>query len=1561
MSMQFCHLEHSRRLWLWCLLMLVVVAFALYPAAALAQDTPAQPGPDVPRAAPSKAATGHDRSGSAGAGDVSAAAAPSAAQLKQIDAMQPFQPAVRASRPNLDGFGYGVATIPFAWVDISGAGVEVVTWTSKDDGFAGPFPVGFAFPFYTQEWTQFYVNSNGFLTFEGGSTSLDNSCPVPSADEPNNLIALLWDDLDLNISGRVYYQTFAACPLGSGQCLVVAYHDAAHYGQAAGSAGTWEAILYASGEIVLQFLDAGEEAGQNSTTGIENDDFAADFGLSYACDQAASLTDSLALRFAIQPNVKLTPAALTAAVCNTASQQHRLLATNHTGAAGNFALSYSAPAGIAVQGPGTIALGVDASQPVSVTVTPNLCPAPATAVSVTVSITGNGYGATSVILQEVAEGESWQQAPVEPDDGRMDNVLAAYSGALWSITGYDSIGDNATVRSFNPATGVWTSIADSAPPFGVNYARSGCQHGDKVYVYGDTTTEGFTGLWSYNMAANTWQQETPDGAAPPAGIWAPAWAKDAETSRCYLTGGASSSGGGDLTSVFVYDPAANAWLTPLPGFTTPRDFHAAFVWRKPEVNQKYLCVAGGTTAGLGATDSTQCYDFATGAWNAENADLPALPGGWFGMGYAMRTRNNAPQLWLIGGSLDQGIDGRAYFYDAGLGAWLYGGMLATDPVYRTSAVTLDNDIYQVGGSVSGFSNTGNANKLVDCPYCPGLRLQPSLLEAGGCNNAPQAHRFGVWNDTAAAVNAAISYAAAPGVTLSGPAASGPVPAGGRAIFDVELAAAICPDADVTVTATVTAQAAGHQAVAEIEKYIANGPDWAAIASEPDDGRHDHVLAAYEGKIWAIGGSADVGAALPVRTYDPAVNAWSSVAGSAPAWGESLPRSGCQVNSRVYMYGDTFAYTGLVYYDMAANQWVQVAGAANPPPLDAIWAPAWVYDPEANLCYLTGGGDDGEIGAGNLATVYAYNPATNAWSTLPPFSTPRNWHAAFVTRRPTDNHKLLCVAGGSDAELNDLDSTQCYDFTTGAWNQENADLGRLPGVWWGMGYTQRSVGAVAQLWIMAGVNAWGDSDEAIFFDFMRGEWRYSGYLATGYVFRGAAVALADVLYYAGGLAYIDEIDDYWSTGAADRSVDCPACVGLYLEPAQLAVAGCAALSQTHTFAIWNLTGATANVAMSYQPGAGIAATGPATLTAHHGAVTPVSFVATPLLCPAAGAQLNVTVGAAGNGYEDTAALRTTITDEAVWIDRAPANRGHYGAANAVLDDKLYVYGGRLIYAARQSRARATAEPAQSVDLRESDCQVYDVATDRWGACPVPPVYHGLGAGASAGQSIYLIGGLDDQDGVSVAMERLAGGVWTAVAPLPAPRYWGAAAASGGMVYYSGGYNGDDEPTATFWQYDAAADAWTALANLPEPMAEHALVVHGGSIYLFPSNSSDIWRYTIATNTWRVVEPLTPAPSLWDFLAVATEEHIFRIGGYDYLTDEAISQVWGYSVAEERFEEFPALLRAHDQPVGGLLNGMVHAGLGANWEQMGDMPTDLERLLICPECEATPTIYLPMIAK
>jgi hypothetical protein len=71
----------------------------------------------------------------------------------------------------------------------------------------------------------------------------------------------------------------------------------------------------------------------------------------------------------------------------------------------------------------------------------------------------------------------WQQIATDPI-GRMDNVLAAYNGKFWSITGYGSTG----VSHYNPATGIWTTVAGSAPPFGQNYARSGCQIGNKVYI-----------------------------------------------------------------------------------------------------------------------------------------------------------------------------------------------------------------------------------------------------------------------------------------------------------------------------------------------------------------------------------------------------------------------------------------------------------------------------------------------------------------------------------------------------------------------------------------------------------------------------------------------------------------------------------------------------------------------------------------------------------------------------------------------------------------------------------------------------------------------------------------------------------------------------------------------------------------------------------------------------------------------------------------------------------------------------------------------------------------------
>ena len=44
--------------------------------------------------------------------------------------------------------------------------------------------------------------------------------------------------------------------------------------------------------------------------------------------------------------------------------------------------------------------------------------------------------------------------------------------------------------------------------------------------------------------------------------------------------------------------------------------------------------------------------------------------------------------------------------------------LRAAPIYRTSAVTLDNQIYKIGGSIGSFTYTGLADHHVQCPACP---------------------------------------------------------------------------------------------------------------------------------------------------------------------------------------------------------------------------------------------------------------------------------------------------------------------------------------------------------------------------------------------------------------------------------------------------------------------------------------------------------------------------------------------------------------------------------------------------------------------------------------------------------------------------------------------------------------------------------------------------------------------------------------------------------------------------------------------------------------------------
>jgi hypothetical protein len=114
-----------------------------------------------------------------------------------------------------DAFGYkyldsdttasGAPT--YNWVSIKGVGTRITTL--GDDNSAGPFSIGFNFPYYWYKVSSVIVGSNGYITFGDAASNSSPFNGVPSTARPNNQLAPLLSDLDCTTggspSGSVWY------------------------------------------------------------------------------------------------------------------------------------------------------------------------------------------------------------------------------------------------------------------------------------------------------------------------------------------------------------------------------------------------------------------------------------------------------------------------------------------------------------------------------------------------------------------------------------------------------------------------------------------------------------------------------------------------------------------------------------------------------------------------------------------------------------------------------------------------------------------------------------------------------------------------------------------------------------------------------------------------------------------------------------------------------------------------------------------------------------------------------------------------------------------------------------------------------------------------------------------------------------------------------------------------------------------------------------------------------------------------------------------------------------
>jgi hypothetical protein len=202
-------------------------------------------------------------------------------------------PPVTDGRGGPDAFGYiwidsdEPGGPPFNWVDITGVGTPITSWTGTgDDGYA-TITLPFSFPFYGDNFTSINIVTNGFMNFGATSTAYLNGA-IPSTATPNNAIYPWWDDLDVRTQGSVHYYYDAA-----NNGFIVQYTNVPHYASTGSGTYTFQVILKPGGDVLCQYMSM-VGLVTSATIGIEN--AAGTIGLQVASD-AAYVHDNLALLF----------------------------------------------------------------------------------------------------------------------------------------------------------------------------------------------------------------------------------------------------------------------------------------------------------------------------------------------------------------------------------------------------------------------------------------------------------------------------------------------------------------------------------------------------------------------------------------------------------------------------------------------------------------------------------------------------------------------------------------------------------------------------------------------------------------------------------------------------------------------------------------------------------------------------------------------------------------------------------------------------------------------------------------------------------------------------------------------------------------------------------------------------------------------------------------------------------------------------------------------------------------------------------------------------------------
>jgi hypothetical protein len=130
-----------------------------------------------------------------------------------------------------------------------------------DDCVQGPFNIGFTFNYFGNNYTQFYVSSNGWIGFSPGQTNGYVAQFLPNGSAPKNAILANWEDL-FPSSGQMNYFVTGVAP---NRKMVFNFNAVPFFGCRT-TVVTWQIVLNETSNIIDINLASKPQCGGSAAT-----------------------------------------------------------------------------------------------------------------------------------------------------------------------------------------------------------------------------------------------------------------------------------------------------------------------------------------------------------------------------------------------------------------------------------------------------------------------------------------------------------------------------------------------------------------------------------------------------------------------------------------------------------------------------------------------------------------------------------------------------------------------------------------------------------------------------------------------------------------------------------------------------------------------------------------------------------------------------------------------------------------------------------------------------------------------------------------------------------------------------------------------------------------------------------------------------------------------------------------------------------------------------------------------------------------------------------------------